>query len=145
MKTIFAVASFLTISSAFALSLETTRMGEPTIQKKSFYTLISFSLNTLSVSPEIAAKYVVLSNGVIVSPVISADCKGFQVGQSALSQGKVSSIILDIQNPLSGDVKCDSEVQKIVDADVIEVSIKTALLGDGSGSDVAPVSFIIHK
>jgi hypothetical protein len=145
MKTIFAVAAFFTITSAFALSIETKRMSEPTIQKKSFYTLLTFSLNTMSVAPEIASKYVLMSNGVITSPVIADQCKGFQVGQSALSQGKVSSIILDIQNPLSGEVNCDSEVQKLVDADVIEVTIKTALLGDGSGSDVAPVSFIIHK
>ncbi len=123
--------------------IEAARNGDVKIsQPQSFATLLQFPLKTIQSPLELGQKYVILSNGTIDAPAISPPCTGFQVYQSSLYQGLISSVTLDLQNT-SGN--CDSEVQKVLNADVVTVTFKTALLADGSGTDVAPIVLNIHK
>lgn len=144
MKLAFTILIFLITQTVFASGLITaSRNGEAKLKQKNETNLIEIALNTVSVSDDVPKKYIVLSNGIVTEPVISGNCRAFQVFQVSYYMGQVGSVIIDVESEPNKD--CSSEVQKIINADSIKVNFTTALLGDGSGDDAAPILLQINK
>jgi phosphatidylglycerol:prolipoprotein diacylglycerol transferase len=131
---------FSTLS--FAEDIKVVRNGELTVKVlNSYTTIVNFSVKAIMLKPELAEKYVIISNGAVLSPVSQGNCRAYQVYQTSIYRGELSPISIAVQDS-TGQGNCPDLLKKI-QTESLMIQFKTALLGDGSGKDVGPVSVSI--
>lgn len=145
MKLTLTILLFSVAQLASAAGVITTaRDGDAKVKQQSEYaTLIEIPLKTISASEDIPSKYIILSNGQVLEPSIQGNCRAYQVFQSAFYMRQVSSVTIAVEN--QPGKSCAEEVQKIMNAPKIKVNFTTALLGDGTGADIAPILLEVTK